>query len=512
MSVLPDTEVGAYRTLERIGAGGMGEVWLAEHAMLGRRAAIKVLRSEFSSRPEIVARFFNEARAATAIGDPGIVQIFDYGHHVDGSAYIVMELLDGEPLDKRLAHSQRLAVLDALRIMRQVASTLGAAHARGIVHRDLKPENIFLVRDPEVQGGERAKILDFGIAKLSNDTGGVKTHTSAVIGTPMYMSPEQCRGAGQVDQRSDIYSLGCVLFTLVVGKPPFDGEGFGEIIAKHLLEPAPRASSRVSDVPRATDDLIARCLDKDPARRFTSGTELAAEIDVLLGRTTGPQIAVSASTPMVAVTPMTQTTLSGGTGASMVDAAPKRSQIGLVAGIGIVVVAGGVSAFVVSRRSSDREHTPPPVASAPVPPVERISSPPPPTPVPDDPAIATTHRIAALLGEFSTWSKTHAGALCPVAKDVAADASLDGWGNGLTLTCTDQPADQIVGVISAGPDGAMGTADDIASWTLGHDITAIVHGARWRVAAQAHTPTKSKPVAAHHTKPAAPTDDIPDNR
>ena len=120
----------------------------------------------FSARPDIVTRFFNEARAATAIADPGIVQIFDFGHHVDGSAYIVMEMLDGEPLDQRLRRIGRLAVADALRIMRQVASSLGAAHARGIVHRDLKPENIFLVRDPEVDGGERAKILDFGIAKL----------------------------------------------------------------------------------------------------------------------------------------------------------------------------------------------------------------------------------------------------------------------------------------------------------------------------------------------------------
>src|SRR5688572_19251988 len=143
------TQIGAYRVLRRIGEGGMGSVWLAEHAMLGRRAAIKVLHPELSSRPEIVTRFFNEARAATAIADPGIVQIFDFGQHAGGSAYIVMELLDGEPLDRRLARLGALGLADALRIMRQVASTLGAAHERGIVHRDLKPENVFLVRDPE---------------------------------------------------------------------------------------------------------------------------------------------------------------------------------------------------------------------------------------------------------------------------------------------------------------------------------------------------------------------------
>src|SRR3954470_23271964 len=198
------TQIGAYRVLTQIGEGGMGSVWLAEHIALGRRAALKVLHPEFSNRPDIVTRFFNEARAATAIADPGIVQIFDFGQHVDGSAYIVMELLDGEPLDLRLQREGALGLGDALRLMRQVASTLGAAHARGVVHRDLKPENIFVVRDPEVPGGERAKVLDFGIAKLAGEHVGVKTQTAAVMGTPTFMSPEQCRGAGQVDQRSDV--------------------------------------------------------------------------------------------------------------------------------------------------------------------------------------------------------------------------------------------------------------------------------------------------------------------
>src|SRR5512147_2771071 len=257
------TQVGAYRVLQQIGHGGMGSVWLAEHTMLGRRAAIKLLHPMYTARPDIVTRFFNEARAATAISDPGIVQIFDFGHHVDGSAYIAMEMLEGEPLDKRLRRLGRLAVPDALRIMRQVASTLGVAHQRGIVHRDLKPENIYLVRDPEVIGGERAKVLDFGIAKLTGDAS-VKTNTSAVMGTPAYMSPEQCRGAGQVDQRSDVYALGCMLFALVTGAPPFDAEGAGEIIAMHLREPAPALSSRVYGIPPELEAIVAHCLAKDP--------------------------------------------------------------------------------------------------------------------------------------------------------------------------------------------------------------------------------------------------------
>src|SRR5215510_6594604 len=184
----------------------MGAVFLAEHTLIGRRAAIKVLLPALSQQREIVDRFFNEARATTSIPDPGIVQVFDFGFNVDGSAYIVMEFLEGEPLDKRLTRLGLLAASDALRITRQVSGSLGAAHARGIVHRDLKPDNIFMVRDPEAPGGERPKILDFGIAKLGGDNPSrMRTQTGALMGTPVYMSPEQCRGAGLVDHRSDIY-------------------------------------------------------------------------------------------------------------------------------------------------------------------------------------------------------------------------------------------------------------------------------------------------------------------
>src|SRR6185436_5110398 len=151
-------------------------------------------------------------------------------------------------------------------------------HAGGIVHRDLKPENVFVVRDQEVAGGERAKILDFGIAKLMGDHGGIRTQTQAVMGTPAYMSPEQCRGAGRVDQRSDVYALGCVLFTLLVGRPPFDAEGTGDIIAMQLRETAPVPSSLRPGIPSEVDHLVLRCLAKDPAQRFAHGGELAVAL------------------------------------------------------------------------------------------------------------------------------------------------------------------------------------------------------------------------------------------
>jgi ABC-type phosphate transport system substrate-binding protein len=322
----------------------MGAVWLAEHIALGRRAALKMLHPEFSNRPDIVTRFFNEARAATAISDPGIVQIFDFGQHTDGSAYIVMELLDGEPLDRRLRREGALGLGDALRLMRQVASTLGAAHARGIVHRDLKPENIFIVRDPEVPGGERAKVLDFGIAKLAGDPGTARTHTAAMMGTPTYMSPEQCRGAGYVDQRSDVYALGCVLFTLTIGRPPFLAEGAGEIIAMHLREPAPTPSQLRPGIPPELDQLVLRCLAKDPAHRFSTAAELAIAIGGLLG--SSPQVsAVRPGNYAVGTAPTTLSSAAGTVGPTPA----KRPRAALIAALTGLAAAGLVIAIVMTR-------------------------------------------------------------------------------------------------------------------------------------------------------------------
>src|SRR4051812_39827821 len=261
----------------------MGAVYLGQHQLLGRRAAIKVLLPELSARPDIVNRFFNEARAVTSISDPGIVQVFDFGFHTDGSAFIVMEYLEGEPLDCRLAKLRRFSPHEALRLARQLATSLATAHAQHIVHRDLKPENVFLVRDAEVASGWRSKILDFGIAKLADDyPGKLKTHTGAVIGTPLYMSPEQCRGIAEIDHRSDIYALGCVVFHLLTGRPPFEGAGMGDIISAHIREPAPMPSAIAAGIPPAVDAMVLRCLAKSPADRYSTMLELAAAIGQLL--------------------------------------------------------------------------------------------------------------------------------------------------------------------------------------------------------------------------------------
>jgi serine/threonine protein kinase len=290
---LQGTTIGSYVVRHEIGNGGMGAVYLVEHTMLGRKAALKVLHPEMSANQEMVQRFFNEARAASAIKSPGIVEIYDFGYHTNGSAYIVMELLEGESLSMRLNRyrSQRvpqaLPSTQALIIARQIASALAPAHRAGIVHRDLKPDNIYLVPDTEAASGERAKILDFGIAKLSSDglgSGMNMTSTKMVMGSPHYMSPEQCRGAGVVDARSDLYALGCILYECLSGQPPFVGEGFGELMGAHLhVAPQPLRNFAPA-LPLEVDALVQRLLAKNPAQRYQSAEETAGALNELMAQ------------------------------------------------------------------------------------------------------------------------------------------------------------------------------------------------------------------------------------
>ncbi|WP_428263385.1 serine/threonine-protein kinase [Haliangium sp.] len=286
-AVEQDTIAGAqYRVTRKLGAGGMGAVYAAEHSMLGRVDAVKVLLPELSTNVDAVDRFFNEAKAATAINHPGIVKVYDSGQNPDGSAYIVMELLDGEDLEGRLARVSRLPVPQALRFLAQISSTLKAAHNHGIVHRDLKPGNIFLVPDPQVAGGERIKLLDFGIAKIAPHRHGgddtQKTRAEDVLGTPLYMAPEQCRRADQVDQRSDLYSLGCILYEMLCGQPPFTGLA-PMVIAAHLRDQPVPPSQLEPGVSPELEALVLRLLAKDPSERYQSADELEHALRALPG-------------------------------------------------------------------------------------------------------------------------------------------------------------------------------------------------------------------------------------
>ncbi|HZJ67230.1 MAG TPA: serine/threonine-protein kinase, partial [Kofleriaceae bacterium] len=306
--------IGQYRVTGVIGRGGMGAVYSAEHSLLGRPAAIKILLPELSQKQDIVMRFFNEARAATAIRHPGIVEIYDFGWTPEGAAYIVMEHLEGETLSRRAARA-RFSWQNALAIARQIAGALSAAHAKGIVHRDLKPENIFLVRDPEVPGGERIKLLDFGIAKLAGETATTVhvTRTGAVMGTPTYMAPEQCRGV-PIDHRADLYSLGCIVFELCTGRPPFVGEGAGDVLAAHIHVPAPTLAGAGVKVPAPVEHLLQRLLVKSPDRRIQSADELIREIDAVIAErraATAPSAPAGRSRTVAPATTTSITTLSG---------------------------------------------------------------------------------------------------------------------------------------------------------------------------------------------------------
>ncbi len=287
---MADMVIGSYRITKTLGVGGMGAVYAGEHTLLGRKAAIKVLLPELSNNQELVERFFKEAVAATAIKHPGIVQIYDFGHQDDGSAYIAMEFLEGEGLDARLRRLRSLPVLQALRLTGQIASALAVAHGRGILHRDLKPGNIFIVPDPQVSGGERIKILDFGIAKISiaSEPGAAptaQTRVGALMGSPSYMSPEQCRGAGEIDHRADLYSVGCILFEMLCGRTPFvdNGTGYIAIMAAQLHDLPPVASSLRPDLTPEVDALVWQLLAKDPAHRPETAGHLAQAVSVIAG-------------------------------------------------------------------------------------------------------------------------------------------------------------------------------------------------------------------------------------
>jgi len=355
-------QFGNYRAVSLLGEGGMGAVYLAEHPGIGRRVAVKVLHKNYIRDESLLTRFLNEARAANAIRHPNIIEILDSGTIADGTPFLVMELLEGESLGTRIRRVGALTIPTAVEFAYQTASALGAAHKKGIVHRDLKPDNLFVIPDPHEPERERIKVLDFGIAKLQQGNAGdsVKTRTGTLMGTPIYMSPEQCRGTKTVDHRSDIYSLGIIFFEMLCGQPPFVSEGFGELVNMHLNVPAPAPSSQRADIPPAIDAVVLKMLAKNPDDRFSD----MLQVQMALKASGGSMFVVRGSAPsspdLSAKTPapiapgtghtnpkLRDTTFSTGVGAQLQapPAARKGKAALIVVGVAVAAAAAGVFVF-----------------------------------------------------------------------------------------------------------------------------------------------------------------------
>jgi serine/threonine protein kinase len=300
----PDTTLSHYQIVSKIGSGGMGEVYLAEDTRLHRKVALKILPAELAANKDRMRRFGQEAQAAAALNHPNIAHIYEIGEH-DGINFIAMEFVDGQPLSQKI-HGQRTDLRKLLRFLQHVAEGLAKTHAAGIVHRDLKPDNIMITHDGH------AKILDFGLAKLiepqhipSSNSSEVATEVmaqhstpGAIMGTVGYMSPEQAQGkTKEIDQRSDIFSFGCILFEAATGKKPFEGESVIKSLHMVVYEPAPLISELNPGSPPELQRIVRRCLAKDPDDRHQSIKEVAIELKQLRRDLEGPGLDTTVPTP-----------------------------------------------------------------------------------------------------------------------------------------------------------------------------------------------------------------------
>ena len=387
------SSIGNYRIEKLIGEGGMGKVYLAVHPSIGRQAAVKLLAPGDASDPQIVSRFLTEARASNAIRHPNIVDIYDCGLLSSGTPYIVMEYLEGETLAQLLAQGH-VSIDAALDIACQVAEALAAAHAHEVVHRDLKPDNLFLIADPRKLDRRMVKVLDFGIAKLQKHTFGQvhKTRTGALMGTPLYMSPEQCMGAKEIDARTDIYSFGVILYEMFCGRKLFDSDSVFGVINMHINDKVAPPRTLRPEIPAELEAVILRALAKQPAQRHQSMAVLLSELELIRGNTVASNDALARfSRTQLKITPMpvnTSTLIShapsvpelrtlgdtavskGGTAGNTQVSRGGRTVLYAVA-VGVLLLGAGyflATRFSPSPQATVAKSVTPPAAPAPVPP------------------------------------------------------------------------------------------------------------------------------------------------
>lgn len=340
----PDTMLGRvlgglYKVEERIGEGGMGTVYAARHIHLNKRFAVKVLSPKIAQLKQAVERLHQEAVAASSIDHDNIVDVVSFDTTEDGEVFIVMELLQGKSLAELLEDGP-VPLRRAVHIAYQMCRALHAAHERGIVHRDLKPENVFIVRKEQA---DFVKILDFGISKVkSAETEEVRmTKTGQLIGTPLYMSPEQAKGEQDVDRRADIYAFGVILYEMVTGTPPFEGGNYFQLLWKHGNEAPEPARSRNPDVPEALDAVLLKALSKAPEDRFQTMAELEAAIAAAVPDV-GPPMPHFPSGPSL-TPPRTE----------RADVPPRRRFVGWVAAGGVVVALATIGVVGALSRGEE---------------------------------------------------------------------------------------------------------------------------------------------------------------
>jgi len=376
--------VGAWRVVKVLGEGGMGVVYMGEHPGIGSKVAIKMLHPRFDADERIVKRFFNEAKAVNVIGHENIVSILDFNVADGGRHYFVMEFLHGRPLQALVQAGAPLPLRRVGPILLQCCRALQAAHDRGIVHRDFKPDNVFLV--DQAGRTDFVKLVDFGIAKLTDTTNAHLTQTGTVMGTPAYMSPEQAAGESSIDARSDIYSLGVTMFQMMTGRVPFAdaGPSFGRILAAHLQQAPPLPRTLNPDVPAELEEIILKTLEKSPDDRYQSMSELH---DALLGCM--ERLGISAELPRIgerqdlpaeqairtvlpsvpAATPARGATLPRSR--TVAAEAPRRRRVGLAllvgAGAGIAIAIAALLLVWSPWSSAPEPRKPRPVPAQPVP-------------------------------------------------------------------------------------------------------------------------------------------------